>query len=320
MALSQIRAFLLKSNKTKSNTKTEGDQEHAKSSDALQSFHRFLDLSGELQNKIWESSLPDSRVIRLVKTKDRKCAGLATSRVPQLYACRDSRAIALQHYPLCFGEQLKHPVHFNTEKDWILARERGMLLYLISKDGDSDRSVSAASLEPLTRIAFGDGYGLFGAYVALVKGKMTPEKALYHAARLADDNHARGTYEELAFLIATKQHLQQVANVYQFDVLDYHSYIHTPRRRPNPDHRVCMLDMYSTRNAKGERQSFIDKFRYQGSQLIGLNAPIFKRHKLRHYVKLDDAVAKGAVVEEHLLLGGDGIVDAIAARQRAPLS
>ena len=118
---------------------------------------------------IWRFSLPGPRYIGIkFRGKHRPfrrtaMVGYADSPA-QLYACRNSRHIALTRYKLTFGLQLVNPVYFDKRQDWLLVVEdREALTFMYVRDrtieGEEIRDncfpVSATEDINIKRVAFG---------------------------------------------------------------------------------------------------------------------------------------------------------------------
>lgn len=87
----------------------------------------FHGLEYRLRYYIWTLALQKTRIIELAKSETYSVHSCAT--VPALlHACRESRAIAMEHYNLSFAASSTSPkVYFDVKYDWIYTRCNGCL-------------------------------------------------------------------------------------------------------------------------------------------------------------------------------------------------
>ena len=108
---------------------TLGCQETTQDHDAKEALQttNFHSLEYKLREYIWTLALPQTRIIELAKSKTYSVHSSAG--VPALlHTCRESRAIALNHYNLSFSSTSTLPkVYFDFKYDWLYTRCSGCI-------------------------------------------------------------------------------------------------------------------------------------------------------------------------------------------------
>lgn len=108
---------------------TLGCQEATQDDDAKEVLQttNFQSLEYKLREYIWTLALPQTRIIELAKSETYSVHSSAA--VPALlHTCRESRAIALNHYNLSFSSPPTSPkVYFDFKYDWLYTRCTGCI-------------------------------------------------------------------------------------------------------------------------------------------------------------------------------------------------